>query len=287
MKEIGIITGASSGLGKEFVKQIAQRNDLDEIWIIARRQNLLDEIAQNINSQKNFNVVRPIAMDISGKDAVNNFTNLLKEENNKLEKVESSICIKLFINNAGFGTYGPFVETSISKQMDMIELNCVSMTGLCYAVIPYLTKGSVVINTASLAAYMPLGNFSVYSATKAYALSFSIALRAELKHKGIKVCALCPGSVSTDFANIASNGARKEVKGGVSPVKVVKQCIRRAYKGKAIAMYRLKWRITAFLSRFVGRNLVASATYKFAPRPHNPDEDMIKKEENISLSDFI
>lgn len=287
MKNIAIITGASSGLGKEFTKQVSTSSEYDEIWIIARREENLKAIADEINPTKNFNIIRPVKMDISGKDGVATFKQYLDEEHEKLVKIESGIQIGLLINNAGFGTYGPFAETSVNRQMDMIELNCVTVTGICGAVLPYLKKGSVVINTASLAGFMPLGNFAVYAATKSYVLSYSIALAAELKDKGIKVCALCPGSVSTEFANVASNGARKEVKGGYPPQKVVKKCLRHAYKGKKMSLSQPKWKITAFMSRFVGRYLVARYTYKFNKRPHNPDEDMIKKDEEISVSDFM
>lgn len=287
MKNIAIITGASSGLGKEFTKQVSTSSEYDEIWIIARREENLKAIADEINPTKNFNIIRPVKMDISGKNGVATFKQYLEEEHEKLVNIESGIQIGLLINNAGFGTYGPFAETSVNRQMDMIELNCVTVTGICGAVLPYLKKDSVVINTASLAGFMPLGNFAVYAATKSYVLSYSIALAAELKDKGIKVCALCPGSVSTEFANVASNGARKEVKGGYPPQKVVKKCLRHAFKGKKMSLSQPKWKITAFMSRFVGRYLVARYTYKFNKRPHNPDEDMIKKDEEISVSDFM
>ena len=274
MKNIAIITGASSGMGKEFAIQVAQKYDFDEIWIIARRIEKLQELSQEINATKNFQIVRPVQLDLGNMDGVWELEKLLKEENEKLVKVESGIKIGLLINNAGFGTYGPFAETSINRQMDMIELNCTTVTGICGIALPYLKAGAVVINTASLAAFLPLGNFAVYAATKSYVLSFSVALAAELRDKGIKVCALCPGSVSSEFANVASNGARKEVKGGFHPQKVVTQCLKRAFKGKTIALYRPKWRITAFMSRFVGRYLGARYTYKYNPRPRTPDTDL-------------
>ena len=287
MKRIAVITGASSGLGEEFTRQVCANYDYDEIWIIARREDKLRTLADNLNATKNFTTVHPVVLDVAGKEGVERFKNLLESEDEKLRKVESGIEIGLLINNAGFGTYGPFEETSINRQMDMIELNCTTVTGICGVALHYLKKDSVIINTASLAAFLPLGNFAVYGATKAYVLNFSVALAAELHDKGIKVCALCPGSVSTEFANVASNGARQEVKGGIPPKKVVAQCLKRAFKGKIIALYRPKWRINAFLSRFIGRYLGARFTYKYSPRPRNPDADMIKKDEEISVSDFI
>lgn len=287
MKKIAVITGASSGLGKEFTKQVSSKYFFDEIWIIARREDKLKQLALEINSHNNFQVVRAVPMDICGKSGVEAFRSFLEAENERLQVIESGIEIGLLINNAGFGTYGPFGETSINREMEMVDLNCTTVTGICGVAIPYLKKDSVIINTSSLAAFMPLGNFAVYGASKAFVLSFSIALAAELKDKGIKVCALCPGSVSTEFANVASNGARKEVKGGIQPEKVVAQCLKRAFKGKKTSLYRPKWRITAFLSRLVGRYLVARYTYKYHKRPHNPDEDMKKSSENIDVSDFV
>lgn len=274
MKRIAIITGASSGIGEEFTRQVCAGYDFDEIWILARREDKLNALADNLNASKNFKVVRPVVMDVAGKEGVARLKAFIEAENEKLSKIESGIEIGLLINNAGFGTYGPFAETSINRQMDMIELNCTTVTGICGIALPYLKAGAVVINTASLAAFLPLGNFAVYAATKSYVLSFSVALAAELRDKGIKVCALCPGSVSSEFANVASNGARKEVKGGFPPQKVVTQCLKRAFKGKTIALYRPKWRITAFMSRFVGRYLGARYTYKYNPRPRTPDTDL-------------
>ena len=254
MKRIAIITGASSGIGEEFTRQVCAGYDFDEIWILARREDKLNALADNLNASKNFKVVRPVVMDVAGKEGVARLKAFIEAENEKLSKIESGIEIGLLIN--------------------MIDLNCTTVTGICGIALPYLKAGAVVINTASLAAFLPLGNFAVYAATKSYVLSFSVALAAELRDKGIKVCALCPGSVSSEFANVASNGARKEVKGGFPPQKVVTQCLKRAFKGKTIALYRPKWRITAFMSRFVGRYIGARYTYKYNPRPRTPDSDL-------------
>ena len=283
MKKIAIITGASSGLGKEFTKQVASisYDSFDEIWIIARREDKLNKVAEEINAANNFEKIRPVVMDISGKIGVENFKFFLEVEALKCNPT-GGLEIGLLINNAGFGTYGPFIETSVQKEMDMVDLNCTTVTGICGFAIPYMNKGAMIINTASLAAFMPLGNFAVYAATKAYVLSFSIALAAELKEKGIRVSALCPGSVSTEFANVASNGARKEVKGGIEPDAVVSHCLKRAYKGKKTSVLLFKWKFNAFLSRIVGRYTVARATFKYNKRPHAPEapkENVEKKEE--------
>lgn len=259
MKKIGIITGASSGMGAEFARQLARTNLCQQIWIIARREDKLQALKDEIKAFSHVEII-PLAMDLTGAKGAENFRDYLSKQ--------SDFEIKILVNNAGFGTYGPFEETPVEREMQMLDLNCTSLTGICGYALPYMKKESIIINTSSLAAFMPLGNFAVYAASKAYVLSFSLALAAELKPRGISVTALCPGSVSTEFANVASNGVRKEVKGGLSCEKTVAHCIKRALSGRHTALAFAKWRITAFLSRFVGRYLVADFTYKFNKRPH-------------------
>lgn len=265
MKKITVITGASSGMGKEFAVQLFNRyenqNDQNhELWLIARSKENLEQLADSLKGKTKIKI---FAIDLSGSAGAQKFNQILQDENSIEE-----FFIEYLINNAGFGTYGPFNETPVEKEMQMIDLNCTSLTGICGYSIKYLKEGSTIINVASLAAFMPLGNFAVYAATKAYVLSFSLALAAELKDKKIKVCALCPGSVSTNFANIASNGKRKEVLHGRDPKKVISHCLKNADKGKKTILTFVKWRLTAFASRFAGRFFVARATFIFAKRPH-------------------
>lgn len=266
MKKIAVITGASSGMGREFAIQIArdwQNLNLDEIWILARRSEKLEETKNEIVKIKGSPKVICTPIDVNGKQGAVNFKTLLETRFQ-----EENFEIKVLINNAGFGTYGPFEETPVEKEMEMVELNCTSLTGTTGYALPYIKEHSFIINTASLAAFSPLGNFAVYGATKAYVLSFSIALASELKHRKISVMALCPGSVSTEFANVASNGARKEVLHGIGPEKVIAHCLKRAFRGKLTAVYRFKWKCSAFFSRFAGRYFVADYMYKNCKRPY-------------------
>ena len=262
MRKITIITGASSGMGAEFARQIAANTESTEIWLFARNKEKLDEVKNEIETTENAPQIKCIPMNLSGKEGVALFKTFLATE-----KISD-----ILVNNAGFGTYGEFSETPLERELEMIDLNCTALTGLCGAVLPFLHENSTIINVASLAAFLPLGNFAVYAATKAYVLSFSVALAAELKDKKIKVCALCPGSVSTDFANVASNGARKEVLHGKDPVAVVAHCLKKAKKGKRIILWSLKWKFTAFMSRFVGRYAGARYTFLYNKRPYNNEE---------------
>lgn len=265
MKKIGIITGASSGMGKEFALQISKTIELDELWLIARRKEKLESLSKIIkeecnliNFNKNLNT-KAIQADLSTTEGLILIENLIKQDEHN---------IQILINNAGFGTYGTFSETPLNKELEMIDLNCKALTFLCGISIPFMNKGSVLINVGSLASFTPLGNFAVYAATKAYVLNFSLALGQELKSRGIKVSSLCPGPVSTEFANVASNGARKEVKHGVNAKKVVSHCLKRALKGKVTSLYTFKWKFASFASNFVSKNLIAWYTYKFCKRPY-------------------
>lgn len=274
MKKIAIVTGASSGMGKEFVKLLCRDKSfqLDEIWLMARRGKLLKqvvkEIKESVSDGEKIPDLKDIEVDLSGKSGVSAFKALLDAEKLVNEKYDGFV-ISVMINNAGFGTYGTFEETPLERELEMIDLNCTTLTGLAGLSLQYMKEGSILINTASLASFLPLGNFAVYGATKAYALSFSMGLAAEVKDKGIKVCALCPGPVSTDFANVASNGARKEVRHGLPADKVAAHCLKRAKKGKHTAIYAFKWKFKAFASRFVGKFFGAWFTYKYCKRPVN------------------
>lgn len=282
MKRIAIVTGASSGMGVCFARQLASEafclkkseRLIDEIWLIARRKDKLEETAQKIKDDakesKKENLwpqVRCLPLDLNGKEGALCFKQILNEEKNSCGK--ESFEISVLVNNAGFGTYGEFSNTDTLREMEMIDVDCTSLTGLTGFSLPYMKKGARIINTASLASFMPLGNFAVYGACKAYVLSFSVALAAELKEKGISVTSLCPGPVSTEFADVASKGARKEVKGGLDPEKTVAHCIRASRKGKLYSMYAFKWRFKAWASPLVPRYLGAWFTYKFCKRPSN------------------
>lgn len=294
MKKIAIITGASSGMGLEFTKELfynykkynfsrksnsknnSSENEkkidkLDEIWILARRYNKLEDLKYSLeksveNEKESYPQIKAIEIDLSGKSGINTFKALLDAQK-KFESIEGKFEISLLINNAGFGTYGEFTSTPLDREIQMIDLNCTSLTGICSIVIPFMNQGSTIINVSSLAAFLPLGNFAVYAATKSYVLSFSVALAAEVKDKGIHVMAMCPGSVSTEFANVASNGARKEVLHGKSANKTVVHGLKSAARRKYIALWAPKWKFTAFFSRFIGRFLGARYTYLYNKRP--------------------
>ena len=277
MKKIIVVTGASSGMGASFARQLAEESAgflrsgktqaaSDEIWIVARRKDRLEALKKEIEGLgEGIPFVRVIDMDISGRDGARALGKIFSDE----ASAEESLFINVLVNNAGFGTYGEFAETDVEREMEMVDLDCTSLTGITGYALPFMGKGSRLINTASLASFLPLGNFAVYGACKAYVLSLTVALAAELKQKGIRVTALCPGPVSTEFANVASRGARKEVKHGLSAEKTVAHCIRKSRRGSLYALMAFKWKIASWASKLVPRYICAWFTYKFNKRPSN------------------
>ncbi|MCI7397182.1 MAG: SDR family oxidoreductase [Spirochaetia bacterium] len=262
MKKIIVVTGASSGMGVCFARQLACEKP-DELWIVARRKDRLENLKKEIESEKSVKV-RVVDIDVSGSEGARRFKAILD-----VERDSGDFEISVLVNNAGFGTYGEFADTDTDREMEMVDLNCTSLTGITGFALPYMKKGSRIINTASLASFLPLGNFAVYGASKAYVLSLSVALAAELKPRGISVTALCPGPVSTEFANVASKGAREKVRHGLSPEKTVEHAIKASRRGRLYSMRFFKWKIQAWASPYVNRYLGAWFTYKFCKRPSN------------------
>ncbi|MDR2602361.1 MAG: SDR family NAD(P)-dependent oxidoreductase [Spirochaetaceae bacterium] len=271
MKKIIIITGASSGMGAEFARQLSVRKcedggKIDEIWIIARREDRLKELSAELTGGSGAFVplIKPIAVDIGGRKGGEIIGGLLAKE-------AGGVVIDTLVNNAGFGTYGRFDSTDIKWQLDEIDLNVTSPTAITWAALPYMERGSRIINTASLAAFSAMGCFAIYAATKAYMLSFTLGLAAELHSKGVKVIALCPGPVDTEFSQVASEGVRNKVLHGKKPYAVVRHCLRSLEKGKKIAVMAPKWKFKAFLPRLFGRYFTAKVTMLTEKRPSKKD----------------
>lgn len=194
-----IITGASSGLGREYFKVLTEiYPDIEEFWLIARRENRLKELAESVPDAKCF----ILPLDLTKTEEVELYRQKLEE---KKPEVEILIC------NAGFGKLGDAVDIPVKDQTDMITLNCTSLTAVTLLTIPYMKKGSCIIEIASIAAFSPTPRMTVYSSTKAYVLSFAKGLRRELKDKGINVLAVCPGPMDTEFIDVADIEGRSKL----------------------------------------------------------------------------
>lgn len=194
MKKTAIITGASSGLGEEFIKQInsnkKERNNIDEIWAVARRKERLDALKE-ISAIP----VRPVSMDLTEEENIQRLEDMLTEEKPDL---------RLLINAAGFGKIGRYDEIPRRQADRMIDLNCRAAVDVTQICLPYMGRGARIMEICSTAGFQPFPYLSVYAASKAFLYRYSRALRQELFGRGIKVTAVCPYWVKdTEFIPVA------------------------------------------------------------------------------------
>lgn len=243
--KIAIVTGASSGMGREFARQIEiLYNDLDELWIIARRKERLEELKSQL--KKN---VRIFVGDLQGDEIYEEIKSNLKTMNPD---------VKILVNAAGFGKVGTVEEIACKDQEDMIHLNCIALVHMTKLCIPHMTEGSRVINLASASAFCPQPGFSVYAATKSLVLSFSRSLREELTGQGITVTAVCPGPVETEFFNISGKKENNGMKDSVTakPEKVVEKALKDAEKRKALSVYGLSMKTCRVATKLIPHGIV-------------------------------
>ena len=185
MKSIGIITGASSGIGREFARTLERFGKLDEVWAVARNEERLLALKSVVPFP-----VRAISLDLSDPGSIAEMKSLLDAENPD---------VRLLINASGYGKFDAVEKLSMEDDLGMIDLNCRALTAMTKLVLPYMKAGAKIIEVASVAAFQPIPYINVYGATKAYVLSFSRALNRELKKRSIHVMALCPFWTKTAF----------------------------------------------------------------------------------------
>ncbi|MGK7958209.1 MAG: SDR family NAD(P)-dependent oxidoreductase [Crocosphaera sp.] len=188
-----LITGASSGIGQAFAEELATRGT--NLIVLARSQDKLYTLAEQLQERTSIDV-EVIVQDLTEPKAGQKVYDWVQQK---------GLTVDCLINNAGFGDYGPFAERDLSKQLDMIQLNVTVLVELTHLFLSQMQKqgqGSI-INVASIAGFQALPYLSTYAATKAFVLSFTEALWAENKDKGIKCLALCPGPTESNFFEVA------------------------------------------------------------------------------------
>ena len=234
-----IITGASSGMGREFACQLDQGlTSIDEFWLIARRGERLRELSKELRHK-----TRVFAMDLSNPAQIDTFQRTLERERP---------VIRMLINSSGYGVMGNVAELETEEQLGMIDLNCRALTHMTRICLPFMRRRSRIIQLASSAAFLPQPGFAVYAAGKSYVLSFSRALGEELREKGIFVTAVCPGPVRTEFFERAEKKAstlaiKKYVMADAEAV--VRDALRASAGRRCVAVYSLPIRAFGLLAK--------------------------------------
>lgn len=225
--KIAVITGASSGIGREFARQISTSfRFLDEIWVIARREDRLESLRKECG----------IPLRIFSGTLIKN--KIFKEYESALADFHPKVC--MLVNAAGFGKSGNFSDIGKEDhklQTKMIELNCLALTRMIQSTLPLMVRGGRILNIASAAAFCPQSGFAVYAATKAYVLSLSRALNKELRIRKICVTAVCPGPVDTEFFQISGTPSSLKKLTMVKAPAVVRKALRDSIRKKDVSVY--------------------------------------------------
>ena len=227
MKEIIIVTGASSGMGREFAVQIEKKYQVDEIWVIARRKERLECLKEKLQTK-----VKIFALDLTQKESFEIIQEALFQEKPR---------VKALINCSGYGKLNLYENMAIEVIENMMNLNMLAVVKMVNSVLPYMHKKSHIVNLASCSFYMPIPYLNIYASTKAFVLSYSRALNEELKYRQIHVLAICPYWVETEFFDRAVEKDKKPVVNRYGKVYKAKDVIKKAIKdmesSKDVSLY--------------------------------------------------
>jgi hypothetical protein len=252
-----LITGASSGIGAEFARQLAARGM--HLVLTARREPLLAQLAAELH-QAHGTKTEIILADLSK-----------PEEPARLiaEIASRGLIIELLVNNAGFGQVSEIEKTELPRILEMIQVNIAALTELTYRVLPgMLVRGhGGIINVASVAAFQPVGYMGAYAASKAYVLHFSEALWGEARDRGVTITALCPGTTRTEFFNVSGVPGWLERHSAQDVRPVVRSALKAFEKGRQYVVSGWKNYILSLLVRIATRATVVRESMKyFRPR---------------------
>jgi short-subunit dehydrogenase len=220
---IAIVTGATGDIGEEFVKSLL--SETDQVWAVGRSENKLTSLKEKYGDK-----IVPVRVDLSDRDDIFSFC----------EKIESEKPeIGYLVNNAGVAKMKPVSDFTLKEISDMLDINDKAATLICRACIPYMVKGSYILNVASASAFQPNPYINLYAASKAFERNYTRALNVELEGTGIKATAVCPGWIDTEMLQKEINGKKVRFPGLVTPQQVVKQAIKDAKKGKDMSVCSL------------------------------------------------
>ena len=223
---IAIITGASSGIGEEFARQLHLSEGIEEFWFVARRRERMEELTARLGVK-----AKIITADLTTEDGINTVRAALEEEKPQ---------VKYLVNAAGFGNFGTFEELAESDVVKMIDLNVKALVLITHMTIPYMVKGGRIIELGSGSCFTPLPAFNVYASSKSFVLHYTKALNFEIKKYGLRATCFCPGWVETEFLGKATAKSDvtmpKSMKPLLSCERVVKKCVRAARKGRTMCV---------------------------------------------------
>lgn len=246
-----IVTGASSGLGREFVRQMAEVfPEIECYWLIARRADRLQDVAETLPDKQ----VECLSLDLC-----DTMSFMALQEKLAAERPE----IALLVNNAGCGYLGNIGEVDTASQTRMIDLNLRALTAVTNMTVPFMVPGSCILNVSSIASFCPNPRMTVYSAGKAYVTAYTVGAAEELKAKGITVTAVCPGPMDTEFirlGGIEGNSRMFEMLPYCDQVRVAGGALRATRAGRTIYTPKLFYKFYRVLAKVTPVKLMVKFT---------------------------
>ena len=265
--DIAVVTGASSGMGREFVLELSNYVKVDEIWVIARRTEALKSLREQVSTP-----VRPISLDLLDEKSFEAYKNLLESEKPN---------VKLLVNAAGFGKFGKFDAIPLVEDFRMIDLNCKALVAMTRLTLPFMQSGSHILQLDSLSAFQPVPFIAIYGSTKSFVLSYTRAANKELKARKIRMMAMNPGWVKTEFFDHAlkTNGNEVQYYNHIFDAKdVVKTGLKDLYKTKkdySVHGFSIKNQVR--LVKILPHSIVMSIWCNQQKRPKNNQNLTTKK----------
>ena len=243
--KIAVVTGASSGMGRDFVLQLDQSESFDEIWAIALEEDLLLTLQREVRAK-----VRVFALDFSQPESLPRYREAL---------AAAAPNVAVLVNASGFGIFKTFEETPLNRLYGMVDVNARAMMAMTHVTLPYMQKGGQIYNMGSGSSFQPTPYALIYGATKAFVLSFSRGLNVELKNakREIRVMAVCPLWVRTNFFKTAvSDKTISYFSKWVESCDVVKQALRDMRRGKDLSMLGLHMQLQVLGVKLLPAKLV-------------------------------
>jgi short-subunit dehydrogenase len=258
-RSTALVTGASSGIGVEIARSLARRGH--GVTLAARRKERLEDLAQELAEAHGVGT-KAIECDVTDPDS-------RAELVDRLDEVELEV--EILVNNAGYGSGGLFHELELERELGMVRTNSEAMVAMCGLFVPgMVARGrGAVLNTASTIGFQPLPGEATYSASKAFALTFTESLHAELIGRGIVVTALCPGPVETEFMEdeaVADNASSLPRFMWVDPADVAEQGVRGLERGRRVVVPGTANRIGTNIGRHVNRGVLLAAARRVLAR---------------------
>lgn len=250
---IALITGASSGMGQEFVRRIDTMG-LDELWLVSRRSERLKELADSLKTP-----CKLISADLSKTESIYEIAALLAERKPNL---------KILVNASGFGIFKDAANTALADQYAMIDLNARGLVGVTHVCLPYMERGSEIYQFGSLSSFQPVPWINIYAATKAFVLSYTRALNVELKPRGIRAMAVSPGWVKTEFFDHAvKDDTIIYYNRYYTSEQVITRALRDMKRGKDVSICGFPVRAQVLLTKLLPHKLVMAIWCKQQKQP--------------------